>query len=92
VRSSVVTGTPERAELFEVQPPQVFNADLIKGAIAAAAGAKKQYADDCAAVEAIGGTVHITKGSYENLKLTTPEDMLIAEAVLKNSVKGSDPV
>lgn len=82
VKSSVVIETPERSELFEVQTPQVFAADLIKGAVSAAISANRQFTDDCAAVEAIGATVHITKGSHENIKLTTPIDMTIAEAIL----------
>jgi len=82
VKSSVVIATPERVELYEVQTPQVFDADLIKGAIAAAMQSGKQHTDDCAAVEAIGAAVHITKGSYENIKLTTPEDMIFAEMML----------
>lgn len=88
-KNSVVLETPERSELFEIQTPQVFSAELIKGAISAAVAAKKQYTDDCAAVEAIGVTVHITKGDYENIKLTTPEDMLIAEAILAGRGDGA---
>lgn len=90
VKSSVVIKTPERAELFEVQTPQVFDADLIKGAIAAAIGSGKQYTDDCAAVEAIGAAVHITKGAYGNIKLTTPDDLILAEAIL-NTVQSEKP-
>ena len=82
VKNSVVIETPERAELYEIQTPQVFDVDLIKGAIAAAEKSGRKYTDDSAAVEAIGATVHITKGAYENMKLTTPEDLLLAETLL----------
>ena len=82
VKNGVVVATPERSELYEIQTPQVFDADLIKGAIAAAMQKNKQYTDDCAAVEMIGATVYITEGSYENFKLTTPEDMLVAEMIM----------
>ena len=82
VQRGYVVSTPERSELYEVQTPQVFDVDLIKGAIAAATKSGKQYTDDCAAVEAIGATVYITKGAYENMKLTTPEDLIIAEMFL----------
>ena len=82
VKNNVVTSTPERSELYEVQTPQVFDVALIKGAIAAAMKDGKRYTDDCSAVEAIGATVHITKGSYENFKLTTPEDLLVAEIMM----------
>ena len=92
VKRSIVVSTPERSELYEVQTPQVFDIDLIKGALAAANKANKQYTDDCAAVEAIGATVHITKGEYENMKLTTPEDILIAEALIIGAAAGMDNV
>ena len=92
VKRSIVVSTPERSELYEVQTPQVFDIDLIKGALAASNKANKQYTDDCAAVEAIGATVHITEGGYENMKLTTPEDMLIAEALIIGAATGIDNV
>ncbi|MDR0838476.1 MAG: 2-C-methyl-D-erythritol 4-phosphate cytidylyltransferase, partial [Oscillospiraceae bacterium] len=62
---------------------QAFTAELIKAAITDALRKNQNPTDDCAAVEAIGATVHLTAGSYENIKLTTLEDVLLAEAILK---------
>lgn len=48
----------------------------------AAAASGRSFTDDCAAVEALGQTVSATEGSYENIKVTTPEDILVAEAFM----------
>ncbi|MBQ2164477.1 MAG: 2-C-methyl-D-erythritol 4-phosphate cytidylyltransferase, partial [Muribaculaceae bacterium] len=44
----------------------------------------KDYTDDCQLIESMGGRVHITLGSYTNIKITTPEDIYIAEALINN--------
>ena len=82
----IVVATPPRARLYEAQTPQVFDADLIRGALVAAIRKKLPLTDDCAAVEALGVAVHLTDGDYENIKLTTPEDMIVAEAILERRV------
>ena len=79
----VIECTIDRQSLTAVQTPQVFDADLIKGAIADAARHKIECTDDCMAVERIGFRVCVCRGEYENIKLTTPEDFLIAEQILK---------
>ncbi len=81
-RDGVVAETPERSELFAVQTPQVFQAELIKGALTKALQSGAEYTDDCSAVEALGVEVYLTEGSEENLKLTTPLDISIAETIL----------
>ncbi|MDR0862970.1 MAG: 2-C-methyl-D-erythritol 4-phosphate cytidylyltransferase [Oscillospiraceae bacterium] len=78
-----VTGTPDRAKLREVQTPQVFDAALIKAALENAKNRKLTLTDDCSAVEALGATVWLSEGSYENVKLTTIEDVLLAEGILR---------
>ena len=78
----IVTSTPERSSLFAVQTPQVFDADLIKGALKNAMKKKLALTDDCMAAEAIGVAVHLTDGAYENLKITTPADLIIGETIL----------
>lgn len=78
-----VEATLERDSLFAVQTPQVFDADLILGALKKAEEDGVMLTDDCAAVERIGMTVALTKGSYENIKITTPTDLLVAEAILQ---------
>lgn len=79
----VVESTPDRSELFAVQTPQVFEHGLILGALEKAVADGEQLTDDCAAVERLGIPVCLTAGSYENIKLTTPEDMAVAEATLE---------
>ena len=79
----VITETPDRSQLFAVQTPQVFDADLIKGAIAKAIADKAVLTDDCSAVERLGFPVCLTEGSEENIKITTPADLLHGEAILE---------
>ncbi len=78
----VVESTPDRESLFAVQTPQVFEHGLILGALEKAIADGAQITDDCSAVERLGVPVHLTAGSYENIKLTTPEDVTVAEAIL----------
>lgn len=75
-----VQSTPERASLWAVQTPQVFEKALLLRAFTAAAGV--DYTDDCQLIEAAGGTVRLVEGNYSNLKITTPEDMDVARALL----------
>jgi 2-C-methyl-D-erythritol 4-phosphate cytidylyltransferase len=79
----VVSETPDRAQLFAVQAPQAFQADIIKAALSAALRDGVSYTDDCAAVEALGVKTYLCRGSEENIKLTTPADLPVAEAILK---------
>ena len=77
-----VTGTPDRSTLFAVQTPQVFQADLIKAALTNAMRKHLAITDDCSAVEQLRVKPVVTQGSEENIKITTPVDMLTAEALL----------
>lgn len=79
----VVSGTPDRSELYAVQTPQVFEHGLILGALEKALADGAELTDDCSAVERLGMSVCLTKGSYDNIKLTTPEDLVVAEAILE---------
>lgn len=72
-----------RDTLAAVQTPQVFSRAVLTRALQAAARENRTFTDDCAAVEAMGQAVRATHGSYENLKITTPEDILVAEALLQ---------
>lgn len=83
VQNGVITDTPDRALLYQTQTPQVFSRTLYEKAMALAAAQGKDYTDDCQLVEALGQRVTMTTGDYANLKLTTPEDFAIAEALLK---------
>ena len=80
--NGVVTDTPDRSKLFAIQTPQVFEADLIKGALTKAMRDKIPVTDDCSAVEAMGYPVHLIEGSYQNIKITTQDDLIISQAYL----------
>ncbi len=79
-----VRETPDRSELFAVQTPQAFQADLIKAALTGAVTGGQSYTDDCAAIEALGVRAYLSRGSEENIKITTPADLCLAEAIQKN--------
>ena len=79
-----VTASLDREHVLRVQTPQVFDADLIKGALTFAAEKKLPLTDDCSAVELMGVKARIVPGEEDNIKLTTPRDMLFAAAILKD--------
>ena len=76
----LVTDTPPRETLWAAQTPQVFGYDLLCRAHAEFEG---DATDDAMMVEALGCQVSMFTGSYENLKVTTPEDLVVMEAVLR---------
>lgn len=78
-----VDRTLKREALRAVQTPQVFDADLLKASLHAAFEAGAELTDDCSAVERLGKVVFLIDGEEENLKITTPVDMIFAEAVLR---------
>ncbi len=83
VEGRVVKSTPDRATLFAVQTPQVFDFDLLRGALKKAEAEGAQLTDDCSAVENMGMTVKIVEGDERNLKVTTPMDLKIAEMMME---------
>lgn len=80
--------TVDRSQLRAVQTPQVFEAGLIRAALEKAVQDGENLTDDCAAVERIGMKVSLTAGSRENIKITTPFDLLLGEAILESRVRG----
>lgn len=82
-----VEDTPDRSALYAVQTPQVFDLPVYRAALEKAIGEKQEITDDCSAAEAFGMKVCLTEGSDENIKLTTPTDLLIAEALLNGRKK-----
>ncbi len=80
-----VRDTPPRAELFAAQTPQTFQKDLLLQAyLAAEAAGDLTLTDDAQAVERYGSTpVRLIPGSPENLKITSPADLLLAESLLE---------
>lgn len=79
-----VVGAVDRASTVRVQTPQVFNADLIKGALSKAVSDGLTLTDDCSAVEIMGVKTRTVEGDADNIKLTEPRDVLLAELILKN--------
>ena len=77
-----VEETLERSRLRAVQTPQVFEASLLKAALQAALEEGAVLTDDCSAVERLGKVVYLIEGEETNLKITTPADLMLAEALL----------
>ena len=82
VRDGRVESTPDRALLRAVQTPQVFDAQLLRAALQSAQTLGAEITDDCSAVERLGKEVYLADGSYENIKITTPEDLALAAELL----------
>jgi 2-C-methyl-D-erythritol 4-phosphate cytidylyltransferase len=83
-RNGVVEDTPQRETLWQAQTPQAFRYDIIRNAHEQAAEEGFLGTDDSSLVERLGGKVHIVMGDYRNIKITTPEDLVLAEAFLKS--------
>jgi len=86
VEGRVVKNTPDRATLYAVQTPRVFDFDLLRGALKKAEQDGSQVTDDCSAVELMGFKVKIVEGDERNIKVTTPMDLKIAELLLEEMV------
>ena len=83
VLGGIVKETPDRAALQAVQTPQVFDFDILRGALKKAKQDGAQVTDDCSAVERMGMAVKIVEGEERNLKVTTPLDLKIAQLLLE---------
>jgi len=82
--SDLIAATLPRNNLWLTQTPQAFTFDVLQKAYAAAVSDKFYGTDDASLVERIGVKVKMIAGSYENIKITTPDDLIIAEAFIKN--------
>lgn len=80
----VVVSCPDRNYVANVQTPQVFHADIIKGALTHAVNAGVTFTDDSSAAEKMGVRIHTVEGSVDNIKITVPDDMVKAAAILKS--------
>jgi 2-C-methyl-D-erythritol 4-phosphate cytidylyltransferase len=78
-----VVATPERSTLWAVQTPQVFDFNLISDCYEKVTALDYRFTDDCSVAEYCGHRVKLLMGSYENFKITTPEDLIIAETILR---------
>ena len=83
VQGGVVVETPDRSKLQAVQTPQVFDLDLLRGAMKYAEQKKLSVTDDCSVMEAMGMPVKIVEGDERNIKITNPLDLKIAHAFLE---------
>ena len=83
VEGLVVKNTPDRSTLRAIQTPQVFDFDMLRGALKKAELDGASVTDDCSAVERLGLTVKIVEGDERNIKVTTPMDLKIAELLLE---------
>ncbi|MEJ8546529.1 2-C-methyl-D-erythritol 4-phosphate cytidylyltransferase [Brevibacillus borstelensis] len=79
----VVQSTPARESLWAVQTPQAFLVSLLREAHEAALQADKTGTDDAMLVEWLGHAVTVVRGSYENIKITTPDDLWFGEEILR---------
>ncbi|HHY71827.1 MAG TPA: 2-C-methyl-D-erythritol 4-phosphate cytidylyltransferase [Bacillus bacterium] len=84
VQNNIVQKTVERSSLWSVQTPQAFRLSVILAAHQDAENHHFLGTDDSSLVERLGKNVHIVIGDYENIKLTTQEDLLYGEAILAN--------
>ncbi|RKD33766.1 2-C-methyl-D-erythritol 4-phosphate cytidylyltransferase [Thermohalobacter berrensis] len=82
-----VVDTPKRSELWAVQTPQCFDYNLILKAYRRLENEQIHVTDDSNLVELLGHKVKMIKGSYDNIKVTTPEDLKIGEVILESNQK-----
>jgi 2-C-methyl-D-erythritol 4-phosphate cytidylyltransferase len=88
-KGNFVESTPSREKLVAVQTPQAFTCDMLKRAYECAMADGVYATDDAALVERIGGRVVVVPGSYDNIKITTPEDLEIAEIIHRKRAGGT---
>jgi 2-C-methyl-D-erythritol 4-phosphate cytidylyltransferase len=86
VHDGIVTETVERSSLWIVQTPQAFRYALLIKAYEKAEQDHFIGTDDASLVERLGVSVTMVEGDYDNIKLTTPEDLIFADAILKKNV------
>ena len=79
----IVSSTPLRETVWSIQTPQIFESSLINKAHCLH---KEDFTDDSSMVEKLGLPVKIFMGSYSNLKITTQEDLALAQMLLQNNI------
>lgn len=78
-----IVDTPDRSALISIRTPQIFAFDMYKEALSLAEKQGVDFTDDCQLVENLGKPVYAVCGDYGNIKITTPEDIPMAESILK---------
>lgn len=78
-----IVDTPDRSKLISIRTPQIFDFELYKKAMKKAEDENKDFTDDCALIENCSQNVYCVLGEYSNIKITTPDDIAMAEGILK---------
>lgn len=79
--------TPDRSKLFAIQTPQGFDKKILLNAYRQAFEEDYYGTDDCSLVEKTGQKVRLIRGSYKNIKITTPEDLIFADAIYTDRIE-----
>ena len=82
VEGGMIYDTPDRSKLYITQTPQIFKKKHYFEGVNFAVEHDLDFTDDCQLVEAVGVKINMTLSDYKNIKITTPEDMAIAEAIM----------
>lgn len=85
VDGGFITDTPPRSSLYITQTPQIFRKKIYFEGVDFALEHGLDFTDDCQLVEAVGGKIYMTEGDYTNIKITTPEDIEIAETLCRRN-------
>ncbi len=81
-KNNKIINTPQRSSLIAIQTPQIFKFDKYVKAMKLAKEQNKDFTDDCKLLENAGEDVFVVDGEYTNIKITTPEDIPVAESIL----------
>ena len=83
VDGDVITETVDREKTVEIQTPQIFSKSIFDEMYRCDLESIKNATDDCVLAEKTGAKIHVANGSYKNIKITTPEDIEMAEIFLR---------
>jgi 2-C-methyl-D-erythritol 4-phosphate cytidylyltransferase len=84
--SQLVINTLDRSHLWEIQTPQVIRLSLLKEGIRLALDLHLSVTDDVSLIELLGKPVKVVEGSYANVKITTPEDIILINQLIERNV------
>lgn len=84
VDGGMIVDTLDRRKLYSIQTPQIFRRDIYVKGINFAQDNELDFTDDCQLAEAVGTKINLTVSDYRNIKITTPEDLAVAEVFLRN--------
>ena len=90
VQGGLITDTPDRRRLFIAQTPQIFKKKVYFDGVNFAREHELDFTDDCQMAEAVGVRVAVTLSDYTNIKITTPDDLLLAAGLLEANSRRSE--